>query len=163
MPPFAFDLPHAVVDGNVYRILSRFFGDETPIDTTQGKKRFSQLAQGLLDEKHAGKYNQAIMDFHVSSVDVKDIEGSITRYIDTEVAKFTDGIERRVGGAVFQAQSLMQNIWSLIDKDELIGYQIWHFNQEEIQAANGHIPLTARWASYSHGDWEVKGKLRIEN
>lgn len=60
---FAFDLPHAVLDGNVYRVLSRYFGIETPIDSTAGKKQFSALAQSLLDPKAPGSYNQAIMDF----------------------------------------------------------------------------------------------------
>ena len=60
---FAYNLPHAVVDGNVYRVLSRFFGIETPIDSTSGKKEFAQLAQDLIDKKQPGNYNQAIMDF----------------------------------------------------------------------------------------------------
>lgn len=60
---FAFDLPHAVVDGNVYRVLARYFGIDTPIDQTAGKKRFAALAQSLLDDKQPGRYNQAIMDF----------------------------------------------------------------------------------------------------
>ncbi len=59
---FAFDLPYAVVDGNVYRVLSRFFGIAKPIDSNQGKKMFNQLAQDLIDKKQPGKYNQAIMD-----------------------------------------------------------------------------------------------------
>jgi A/G-specific adenine glycosylase len=60
---FAFGLPHAVVDGNVYRVLSRYFGIEEPVDTTAGKKRFAQLAQEVLDKTQAGRFNQAIMDF----------------------------------------------------------------------------------------------------
>lgn len=60
---FAYNLPHAVVDGNVYRVLSRVFGIETPIDTTAGKKEFAALAQALLNTQKAGKHNQAIMDF----------------------------------------------------------------------------------------------------
>ena len=59
----AYGLPTAVVDGNVYRVLSRFFADNTPIDSTQGKKHFAELAQALLPEKSPGVYNQAIMDF----------------------------------------------------------------------------------------------------
>lgn len=53
----------AVVDGNVYRVLSRFFGVETPTDTTDGKKQFQALATELLPKRAAGQYNQAIMDF----------------------------------------------------------------------------------------------------
>lgn len=60
---FAFNLPHAVVDGNVFRVLARIFGIATPIDSTEGKKIFTALAQKLLDKKQPGLYNQAIMDF----------------------------------------------------------------------------------------------------
>lgn len=60
---FAFNLPYAVIDGNVFRVLSRFFGIDTPVDTSEGKNRFSHLAQELLDKKNPGAYNQAIMDF----------------------------------------------------------------------------------------------------
>ncbi len=59
---FAYGLPHAVVDGNVYRVLSRFFGVDTPIDTTTGKKEFAALAEELLHKKDSASYNQAIMD-----------------------------------------------------------------------------------------------------
>lgn len=59
----AFGLPAAVVDGNVYRVLSRHFGINTPINTTEGKKEFSLLANHLLPKKNASAYNQAIMDF----------------------------------------------------------------------------------------------------
>lgn len=60
---FAFKLPHAVVDGNVYRVLSRFFGIEQAIDSTKGKKEFAVLAQELIDKDEPASYNQAIMDF----------------------------------------------------------------------------------------------------
>ncbi len=60
---FAYDLPHAVVDGNVYRVLSRFFGIETPIDSLAGQKEFKQIADKLLDKEQPARYNQAIMDF----------------------------------------------------------------------------------------------------
>lgn len=60
---FAYKQPCAVVDGNVYRVLSRFFGVETPIDSTKGKREFSELAMEVLDKKHPDVYNQAIMDF----------------------------------------------------------------------------------------------------
>ena len=59
----AYDMPYAVVDGNVYRVLSRYLGVEEAIDSTQGKKTFAALAQEMLDERHPALYNQAIMDF----------------------------------------------------------------------------------------------------
>ena len=60
---FAYNLPFAVVDGNVYRVLSRLFGVETPIDTGIGKKEFQALATDLLDKKNSALHNQAIMEF----------------------------------------------------------------------------------------------------
>ncbi len=75
---FAFDIPAAVVDGNVYRVLSRYFGIDTPINSTQGKKEFAALAQSLVpgggNEKikpeafemelsPISAYNQGMMDF----------------------------------------------------------------------------------------------------
>jgi len=60
---FAFNLPYAVVDGNVFRVLARVFGIAKPTDTTEGKKMFTALAEELLDKKQPGLYNQAIMDF----------------------------------------------------------------------------------------------------
>jgi A/G-specific adenine glycosylase len=60
---FAFDQPYAVVDGNVFRVIARYFGIEKPIDTTEGKNYFTTLATELLDISQPGKYNQAIMDF----------------------------------------------------------------------------------------------------
>lgn len=60
---FSYDLPYAVLDGNVFRLLSRVFGIETPIDSSAGKKEFQSLAEQLLDKKSPALYNQAIMEF----------------------------------------------------------------------------------------------------
>ena len=59
----AYDAPCAVVDGNVYRVLSRLFDLDTPIDTTAGRRAFAGLARSQLDTACPGRYNQAIMDF----------------------------------------------------------------------------------------------------
>ena len=59
----AFGLPAAVVDGNVYRVLSRYYGIATPVNTTEGKREITALAQSLLPTSHPSDFNQAIMDF----------------------------------------------------------------------------------------------------
>jgi len=74
---FAYNLPYAVVDGNVYRVLSRYFGLDQPIDSTLGKKLFSALAQELLAVKEPGKYNQAIMDFGATHCTPKNAKCAI--------------------------------------------------------------------------------------
>lgn len=60
---FAFNHAYAVVDGNVFRLLARLMGDDTPINTSIGKKNFTRIAQELLDPKNPGEHNQAMMDF----------------------------------------------------------------------------------------------------
>ncbi len=59
----AYNEPVPVVDGNVYRVLSRYFGVATPIDSPAGKKEFADLAAQQLNRKRPGMHNQAIMDF----------------------------------------------------------------------------------------------------
>jgi A/G-specific adenine glycosylase len=59
----AYNKPYAVVDGNVYRVLSRLFAVGEPIDSSKGKKFFATLAQELLDDANAGLHNQAMMEF----------------------------------------------------------------------------------------------------
>ncbi|GAB2761039.1 A/G-specific adenine glycosylase [Salinimicrobium soli] len=58
-----FKEPVAVVDGNVFRVLSRVFGIATPINSTEGKKQFGELAQKLIDKKNPSDHNQALMEF----------------------------------------------------------------------------------------------------
>lgn len=59
----AFDLPYPAVDGNIYRVLSRYFGIDTPIDSSDGKKQFQELAEELIQKQAPGMHNQALMEF----------------------------------------------------------------------------------------------------
>ncbi len=67
----------AVVDGNVYRVLSRYFGIETPINSSQGIREFKALATALIDSKNPGDYNQAIMEFGAKQCKPKKPDCSI--------------------------------------------------------------------------------------
>lgn len=60
---FAYGMPYAVVDGNVYRVLARYLGIDIPIDSAEGRKVFKALAGEMLDKSRPADYNQAIMDF----------------------------------------------------------------------------------------------------
>ncbi|MBI2730708.1 MAG: A/G-specific adenine glycosylase [Sphingobacteriales bacterium] len=60
---FAYNLPYAVLDGNVMRVLSRYFGINIAVDTSEGKKRFQEIANDCMAADKAGLYNQSIMDF----------------------------------------------------------------------------------------------------
>ncbi len=60
---FAYNLPYAVVDGNVFRVFARFYGIHTPTDTKEGINIFNEIAEQNLAKNAAGVYNQALMDF----------------------------------------------------------------------------------------------------
>lgn len=83
---FAFEMPYAVVDGNVIRVLSRVFGIDIPYDTTLGKKHFAELAQELLLVENASTYNQAIMEFGAMQCKPKSPDCSVCPMQDFCVA-----------------------------------------------------------------------------
>jgi A/G-specific adenine glycosylase len=58
-----YGLPHPVVDGNVYRVLSRYFGVELPINSPEGVRYFADLAMEVIDRERPGEYNQGLMEF----------------------------------------------------------------------------------------------------
>ena len=81
-----FDENHAVVDGNVYRVLSRYFGISTPINTTPGIKEFKALATALLQTTNPGDYNQALMEFGAIHCKPKNPYCSVCCFNDSCVA-----------------------------------------------------------------------------
>ncbi len=76
----------AVVDGNVYRVLSRYFGVDTPINTSQGAKEFKALAQELIDREHPAEFNQAIMEFGATQCKPKNPDCNSCPFQNTCVA-----------------------------------------------------------------------------
>lgn len=77
----------AVLDGNVFRVLARYFGIETPINSSNGKKQFSELAQSLLEGQQPSVYNQAIMEFGALQCKPKSPDCSICPLQETCFAR----------------------------------------------------------------------------
>jgi len=90
---FAFGLPFATVDGNVYRILSRIFGLEIPIDSTEGKKQFAELGNELLDNTQPGLFNQAMMELGALVCNPKNPQCNICPFKKDCKAKALDLID----------------------------------------------------------------------
>jgi len=146
-----------------------FFNYETPgvigvvtalMEQHNVSNRGAEAGHRSLNDYVKNSMNGALNDFDIAKINVKDIEGSIKEYFESELNKFTQGIEQQVGGAVIKAQNIVQNIWSLLDKDELIGYKIWHFNSEDIIENGYEIPLSQTFSSFAHGEWEIKGNMK---
>jgi len=81
-----FNEANAVVDGNVYRVLSRYFGIKTPINSTKGIKEFKKLAQELIDKKNPAEFNQAIMEFGATQCKPKNPDCSICPFNQSCIA-----------------------------------------------------------------------------
>ncbi|WP_296384410.1 A/G-specific adenine glycosylase [Winogradskyella sp.] len=82
----AFNEVAAVVDGNVYRVLARYFGIDTPINSTAGIKEFKQLATSLIDKERPATYNQAIMEFGARQCKPKNPDCSVCPIKDSCVS-----------------------------------------------------------------------------
>ncbi len=60
---YAFNLPHLAIDGNAYRVMSRFFGIDAVLQSPEANKIFGEVGQAILDKENSAKFNQAMMDF----------------------------------------------------------------------------------------------------
>lgn len=91
---FSADEPKAVVDGNVYRVLARYFGIDEPIDSPKGKKLFQQTANDVLNLQHPGQHNQAMMEFGATlckpknpSCQICPVRGGCYAYLNNAIDK----------------------------------------------------------------------------
>ncbi len=89
----AFNEVAAVVDGNVYRVLSRYFGIKTPTNSTDGIKEFKKLASNLIDKEQPAKFNQAIMEFGATQCKPKNPNCTVCPLNDSCIALQKDMIE----------------------------------------------------------------------
>lgn len=80
---FSVNEAKAVVDGNVYRLLARYFGIETPINSTQGKKQFQVVADELINPANAGEHNQAMIEFGALQCKPKNPNCTICAFISS--------------------------------------------------------------------------------
>ncbi|WP_417589066.1 A/G-specific adenine glycosylase [Owenweeksia hongkongensis] len=138
--------PRAVLDGNVFRVLSRYFAISTPINTTTGKKEFEQLANKMLDTKSPADYNQAIMEFGAVQCVPKNpkcgecvLNESCTAYAERNVTDFPVKEKKKYdrqryltyllinnGGKIAVQQRVEKDIWRqlfqfpLIEADALL-------------------------------------------
>lgn len=90
---FAYNQPYAAVDGNVYRVLSRYFGIDKFIDTNEGKKYFTDLANSLIDKQQPDWFNHAMMDFGALQCTPKKPNCAICPFCDGCVAFNTSTID----------------------------------------------------------------------
>ena len=160
---FAFGQPYAVLDGNVFRVLSRYFGIDTPIDSTEGKKVFKSLADEMLDKKRPSLYNQAIMDFGAmlckpSGADCQACplrEGCLA-YAQNQVQSLPVK-----GKKIEQRTRYFSYVYLCTDKEEVqvrrrAGNDIWRGLYEfPLVESEAELPLSVLQQKFPQGKWTL--------
>jgi hypothetical protein len=103
---------------------------------------------------------RAIQEFDVKHIDVENIQPSLKRYFADQVATLADGIEGHLRKAIINSQSWVQNLWSLIDQDELIGYCVYDLTATDVPEGDTGLALKQAWTHPQLGDWELIGSVR---
>lgn len=101
----------------------------------------------------------SIEGFDPKRVDINDIDKSVKRFFDAQIREFSEKIGPLVSQAVAGAQSVVQNILSLVKKDIVIGYKIWDFSNAGIELDGMEKSFSQRFESGKYGDWEIRGRL----
>ncbi len=105
--------------------------------------------------------NSALKDFSPKVIDINDVQNSIRQHFESKVTAFADGIEKHVIEAVKSRQSLLQNVWSFLKADALVGFNVWNFDHRNIVEQGGKIHFSHKWNTKKYGDWEVFGKVEM--
>jgi A/G-specific adenine glycosylase len=155
----AFNEVTAVVDGNVYRVLARYFGIDTPINSTAGIKGFKTLASSLIDKQRPATYNQAIMEFGARQCKPKSPDCTSCPINDDCVA-----LQKNIVGALpvklkkTKVTTKYFNFLVCIDKDKNILFE--KRNKKGIWQNLYQFPLVESEKSLSVGEFHL---LNLEN
>ena len=160
---FAFGQPYAVLDGNVFRVLSRYFGIDTPIDSTEGKKEFKALADEMLDKKHPSLYNQAIMDFGAMLCKPSGADCGSCPLRDGCMAYEQNKVQNLPvkGKKIEQRTRYFSYVYLCTDKGEVqifrrSGNDIWHgLYQFPLVESDEELPLSALQQKFPQGQWTL--------
>ncbi len=101
----AFDLPHAALDGNIIRVISRYFGITAPVDTEKGISEIQKIASELIPDKNAGFHNQALMEFGAIQCIPKKPECNLCPLMETCFA----AVNNLVGQIPFKSKKVKQS------------------------------------------------------
>lgn len=160
---FSFDQPYAVLDGNVFRVLSRYFGIETPIDSTQGKREFTSLADELLDRKRPSLYNQAIMDFGALVCKPSGTDCALCPLCDSCAAYAQNSVQQLPvkGKKIEQRIRWFSYVYVCLYEEEVLvckrtGNDIWRGLYEfPLVESSEELPLSSLQQQFPQGKWSL--------
>lgn len=122
-------------------------------------RKGAEAGHKALNDYIIGAIDASIDGFDPRRVDIHQIDASIKNYFDAQVREFTSRIGNLVGEAVASSQSIVQNIFSLVRRDALVGYKVWDFSNAGIEAEGGQLRFKHHIDTKKYGEWEIRGSL----
>lgn len=127
--------------------------------TLKGAEAAHQFLNQYVDEAVKG----VIAGFDPRLIDVNNLVESVKNYFTSQLTSLAQHIEEEIVEEVQKSQTLLQNLWSLIGPDRLIGYHLWVFSHESILSAGGRETFKDQIRGKSHENWEVSGFVEVIN
>ena len=119
----------------------------------------AEAGHRALNEQVKITMNKLIREFDPQKVDVHNLDESIETYFKSRSEQYASEIESVIGTAVKNEQNIIQNIWSLLHRDTLIGYEIWKFSTEELMLSKGAMEFSKKWITDRGEEWQIDGEL----
>lgn len=121
----------------------------------------AEAGHQVLNKEVSLAVNQLLSDFEPKHIDLEDPVESVKNYFQEKAAPYTKSIPKKVILAVQKEQSIFQNIWTLVNKDEFIGIHAWYFTQRELLQKNGLLDLAHTWEAKSGAQWRIGGEIKV--
>ena len=119
----------------------------------------AEAGHQFLNEFVETAVNNTLRDFDPKKIDLHDLENSVKNYFERRVLHYTEGLEGKMARIIMRSQNILQNIWTLLDKDDMIGFQIINFSHDLLETQTDPIPFVIPFNSEDFGTWELKGDL----
>lgn len=155
-----FEEPKAVLDGNVFRVLSRYFGIDLPINTTEGRKRFKKLADDNLDSSQPGNHNQAIMEFGALQCKPKN-PFCLDCSLRAKCVAFQQQMQDKLPVKLKKTKVKTKHLNYLVFRDQHKQTLIHHRSGKGIWKNLYQFPLVETEREIFDGDLKSKGEIQV--
>jgi hypothetical protein len=122
--------------------------------STRGMEAGRAAMHSFLDDS----LNAMIVGLKPAHIDLKNIEGSVKKYFEEASKERLEGLTPAIVQAIRKEQNLVQNMLSLLNKDELIGFHFWQFTADQIKEGR-EVLINKDWSHNRLGDWHLKGRV----
>jgi len=121
--------------------------------STRGMEAGRAAMHSFLDSS----LNSMISGLKPAHIDLKDIEGSVTKYFEEASKEKLEGLTPAIVQAIRKEQNLVQNMLSLLNKDELIGFHFWQFTTDQLKSGR-ELLFEKDWTHNRLGKWQLQGR-----